>query len=396
VDIQNFSNTVPDVITPQKRIVILTADAGFGHRSAANAISAALAEMHPSGCQVFILNPHDDPRVPGFLRDGQASYDKVVRENRELHKFNYVASDNPVTGPLYDGLLSILLFDALKDILTLYRPDAVITTYLQYHPALESLYRRMEDPPPLITVVTDLTDVHRMWFCDTSTLCLVPTIEVHNQAIMNGLDPQKVIITGIPVNPNLAKPVVDKCTAREAIGLQPDRFTPLIVGSKRVRGLGEVIDAINLSSLPVQPVIITGGDAELYEQLSRAEWKKSVALYDYIPDIAPLLQIADCVISKAGGLIVSEALACGLPLLLIDVLPGQEVGNLQYVLAGEAGEAVAGPEEAIRLLARWADRGNGEFRKCQENAIRLGRPDSAYRAAHLAWEAAARQIQRSA
>src|SRR5512133_3868281 len=112
------------MMRPQKRILFLTADTGFGHRSAANAVSAALAETHPADCQVFILNPLDDPRVPAFLRESQAGYDRVVRENRDLHKFTYVASDNPVTGPIYDGLLSVLLSEPLKEIFSHYQPDA--------------------------------------------------------------------------------------------------------------------------------------------------------------------------------------------------------------------------------------------------------------------------------
>ncbi len=378
-------------MTDQKRIVILTSDAGFGHRSAANAISAALTEMHPQDCQVFILNPHDDPRVPGFLRDTQSGYDKVVRENRELHILSYAASDNPVTGPLYDGLVSILLSEPLRDLLARYRPDAVVNTYLQYHPPLENLYQRMDDPPPLLTVITDLTDVHRMWFSQVTDLCLVPTIEVYDQAVQSGIEPEKVIVTGIPVNPALTKPAADIRAAREAFCLRPDVFTPLVLGSKRVRGLWEVIEKINASALPVQLAIITGGDTDLYEQLKQVAWKKPVILCDYVQDIAPFLQIADCVISKAGGLVVSEALACGLPLVLVDVLPGQEDGNLEYVVAGGAGEQVEGPDRAVQLLARWTGEESGEYRLRRKNARRLGRPDSAYRVAQLAWEAAVRK-----
>ena len=93
---------------------------------------------------------------------------------------------------------------------------------------------------------------------------------------------------------------------------------------------------MNDSPVPVQLAVITGGDADLYARLSRIAWRKPVALFDYLPDIAPLLQIADCVISKAGGLVVAEALACGLPLLLVDALPGQEQGNRQYVVVAAA------------------------------------------------------------
>ena len=62
-----------------KRILILTADYGYGHRSAANAIAAALQEMYGEDCSVEIVNPMDDPRAPAVLRDGVNVYDKLVR-----------------------------------------------------------------------------------------------------------------------------------------------------------------------------------------------------------------------------------------------------------------------------------------------------------------------------
>ncbi len=62
-----------------KRVLILTADAGFGHRSAANAVKAALEELFDECCQVEIVNPLDDPRTPFFLRDSQADYDTIIK-----------------------------------------------------------------------------------------------------------------------------------------------------------------------------------------------------------------------------------------------------------------------------------------------------------------------------
>lgn len=79
-----------------KHILILTADYGYGHRSAANAIADALQETHGDYCSVEIVNPMDDPSVPVFLRDGENGYDKIVRAAPDLYKLGYDIGDTRV------------------------------------------------------------------------------------------------------------------------------------------------------------------------------------------------------------------------------------------------------------------------------------------------------------
>jgi len=80
----------------EKRIIILTSDAGFGHRSASNAIKAALEELSKEKCQVDIINPLEDKRTPFFLRDSQEDYDRIVREMPKLYQLGYEATDDTV------------------------------------------------------------------------------------------------------------------------------------------------------------------------------------------------------------------------------------------------------------------------------------------------------------
>ena len=83
-----------------KKILILTADAGFGHRSAANAVAAALKEQYAEQVEALILNPLDDKRTPFFLRDSQSDYDRIVRNVPELYRLGYEASDAPIPGTI--------------------------------------------------------------------------------------------------------------------------------------------------------------------------------------------------------------------------------------------------------------------------------------------------------
>ncbi len=82
-----------------KHILILTADAGFGHRSAANAIAEALQDTHGNECTYEIVNVLDDERTPRLLRDSQSDYDRIAREMPDVYKFGYEATDSTAPAP---------------------------------------------------------------------------------------------------------------------------------------------------------------------------------------------------------------------------------------------------------------------------------------------------------
>jgi 1,2-diacylglycerol 3-beta-galactosyltransferase len=97
---------------------------------------------------------------------------------------------------------------------------------------------------------------------------------------------------------------------------------------------------------------------------------------------------ADFIVCKAGGLIVSESLAVGLPLLLAEALPGQETGNASYVVQGGGGMLVNDPTEALVQVFHWLDKGRAELEVTAARARALGRPDAAMRVAERALEVA--------
>jgi 1,2-diacylglycerol 3-beta-galactosyltransferase len=113
-----------------KRILILTADYGYGHRSAAQAIAQALQETHGEDCMVEIVNPLDDPRAPVFLRDGGNGYDRIVREAPELYRLSYRASESRFAGILINGSWTLMMFNILRDLLLEKQPDVIVCTYL--------------------------------------------------------------------------------------------------------------------------------------------------------------------------------------------------------------------------------------------------------------------------
>ncbi len=374
-----------------KHILILTADAGFGHRSAAKAIAAALQETHGSDCTVEIVNPIEHERVPAILRDNPADYDRWVREMPGLYKVGYEVSDTAAPSAMIAGAMTLMLYEALQDLVQRCQPDAIVTTYEFYQAPLAAIYTASRQHIPLLTVVTDLAPVHRLWFDQVADLCLAGSPAVADQAIENGLAPDKVKVTGIPVHPRLAHQERPRAAIQAELGWAagPDLTTVLAVGSKRVGHLAEVVRALNHSGLPLQLVLVAGGDDELYQQFQSTQWHVPAHVYNFVDDMPALMHAADCIVCKAGGLMVTESLACGLPILLTDVIEGQETSNARYVVEGGAGELAQSPIEGLESMCHWLANGGAQLAQRAENAGRLGRPRAAHDVAELAWAAAA-------
>jgi 1,2-diacylglycerol 3-beta-galactosyltransferase len=103
-----------------------------------------------------------------------------------------------------------------------------------------------------------------------------------------------------------------------------------------------------------------------------------------------LMKAADFIVCKAGGLIVTESLAGGLPVMLIDVTPGQEEGNADYILTNGAADLARSPLAALEILSHWLADDQALLKERAQAARTLGRPESAYTIADHIWAAAER------
>lgn len=377
-----------DLNGQRRKVLILTADAGFGHRSAANAVAAALNILYGDQCEVVIANPLEDRRAPFFLRDSQSDYDKLVRNMPELYRFGYDASDASVPVAIAEQALTVLLFEVIRDVIRTHRPDVILSTYPLYQAPLRAVMTISRRPIPLIVTITDLATVHRLWFFNNVDRLMVPTQIVRDLALNYGLLPEQIQVTGIPVNPIVAQETRSPREIREALGWRTDMITMLAVGSRRVDRLLDTVNVINHFGRPIQVVVVAGKDADLYRELREMEWHVPVHLYEYVADVPTFMKAADFVVCKAGGLVITESLACGRPMMLIDVIPGQETGNADYVVENGAGDLVREPMEVLEAMAHWMYNNGALLRHRRQNARSLGRPNAAFEVANAVWLAA--------
>lgn len=372
----------------KKRILILSSDAGFGHRSSALAIAAALDEKYNDLCQIEVVNPLNERYVPALLRRSQQNYDRIVRDRPEIYQLGYQLNDLAGISTMLSGSLTLLLYQGMRLILQKFKPDAVVVTFPLYHSALNACYALANRHIPTITVVTDLAEVHRLWFHRVADICAVATERVAAVAYQRRFEANKVQITGLPVHPAFARKPADKLGLRQQLGWEPTKTTILAVGSKRVGKLVEFLRPLNIPHLPIQLAVVTGGDDAAYRELQQTVWQMPTHLYNFVENMPQLMQAADCLVSKAGGLILTEGLACGLPQIVIDAIPGQETGNLDYVVGNGVAAFAPKPEQLRETVARWLGEDGRLLHEHAQNALRLGRPYAAYSVAALVWEAA--------
>ncbi|MEN6410993.1 MAG: glycosyltransferase, partial [Anaerolineaceae bacterium] len=377
----------------KKRILILTADAGYGHRSAANALAQSFDMQYGSACECRIVNPVFEKSAPVFLRNSQLNYDRTVMQSPGFYRFTYEASDSMEISALVHQTMGMLLYKSMREMVTDYRPDAVITTYHSYEAAFDAVKASKKMKTPFFCVVTDLTNVHKLWFRRTPDRLFVGSDTIQKEAIACGYPPEKITVSGIPVNPAIAHETRSKPEIRRSLGWDESLPTLLIIGSRRVQHLAEDLRAIQSAGLPLQVAVITGGDDEQYQQLHQTSWKMPVYLYPFVKNVPEMMLAADMLASKAGGLVIAEGLACGLPILLIDALPGQEAGNVDFVCNNRVGQYVPAPDDLTNALQNWLAEDQRRMKEFSSRAGQFGKPHAADQIARMIWEAAQLQPQ---
>ncbi len=331
------------------RYLLLHASVGSGHRSAANALAEALDRLPDSEVRV---EDTLDYASPIFSAAYSRSYLELSQRAPLIWQMFYESMDTTDSdwAPLRDrmrGLVAELAITKLKDLIRDYAPAAIICTH--FLPA-ELLMRLKLDGSmrvPTYTVITDHA-VHSQWITPGVDGYFVASEFPRKLMIERDVPAAIIHATGIPVNPAVTAPK-DPAEMRRKHNLPASGAVLTLFGggllSQRVR---RVVEGIAALGQPGLLLVVAGRNAELPAALAGLESGPHMQLrvlehIDYVDD---LVVASDLVITKAGGLIVSEVLARGAPLLVIDPIPGQEEWNADFLVSSGA---------ALQLrLVEWA------------------------------------------
>jgi 1,2-diacylglycerol 3-beta-galactosyltransferase len=361
----------------KKRFLILTSDSGFGHRSAARSVQKALETLAPEQVDVLIINPILETDMPKLWQQMETGYDTRVKNSPRLYRFTYEISDSPQMSKLAGDALAILLQKNIMQLIEIYKPDAILSTNPMFNTPVGSILDGEDLTTPFYTVVTDLANVHSMWFTSGPDKYYVASEWVLRKGLESKVPLEKIMITGIPVDPDFSLIDDKREQLYEKLGVARGYSNILFVGSVRVENILENLMCLRDVKYPIQAIVITGRDHNLYGKLQEINFDFPVVLRDFVTNMPEWMAVADVLVTKAGGLILSEGMAKGLPIMLIDYLPGQEEGNVRYLLAHQAGSLVTNPFELTSVFNFWLENDCQRLKTVAANSKALGHPDSA-------------------
>ena len=356
-----------------KRILFLFSDTGGGHRAATNAIIEGLELEYPGQFQTTMVD-FLRSYSPTPLRYSPEIYPGFSRL-KHTWKFSYEASNGPRRSRAVDRMAYPYIRRSAQRLIAENPADLVVSVHPFGSMVIPRAIRR--NPIPYVTVVTDMVTTHAFWYLSGPDLIIVPTDQAKNRGIRLGTPASKIQVLGQPVSPSFSELADSKQQLRAEFGWEDDLPVVLLVGGGDGMGpVRRVARAINEARLPVRLAVICGRNEDLAKDLAKVRWKIPHNIYGFTQMMSRYMKAADIFATKAGPGSISEAFISGLPIVMYACLPGQEEGNVDYVLDGKAGLWTPHPDsvvEAVRYLAT-----DATVRAEMSAASRsLARPDAA-------------------
>jgi 1,2-diacylglycerol 3-beta-galactosyltransferase len=280
--------------------------------------------------------------VKGPFRNLPKQY-MFLQRNPTLWKLTWFYGVFPLSRCITEEFSYWIAHERVKQAFLMYRPDLIVSV----HPLCQTLPLRIlkdmgiRERIPFVTVVTDLGSAHPLWFHKDVDICFVPTDRVRDIARRCGVSINKIRQYGLPVRPAFWKESRDKVAVRNELGLEQAPTILIVGGGDGMSAVGRVARALacRLSEefSYAQLVIICGRNVALQEELSRMHWPLPVHVKGFVNNMSEWMTASDCIVTKAGPGTIAEALIRGLPIFLYGFLPGQEAGNVPFVVENGVG-----------------------------------------------------------
>ena len=373
-----------------KQILIISASAGAGHTMAAKAVEQVFKESYKDEFHV----QHID-----LLQFSTALYKMLYHDvylymsskQPQLYGYIYTESDRIKRQKKPDFLwrwMDSLNSRKFINFILENHWDIIVTTHFLPVQLIASLKKRHRMETPLMTVTTDY-GLHSYWFSTECEHYVVADEDSRRHLMAVGIDGLRVHPFGIPVMPVFARKKNRRALLAK-YGLDPSLTTVLLLsGGFGVSPIEHVVTDLERVKSPFQLVAIAGRNRKLLVHLRDMAKKLPYPLrpVGFTDQMDEYMKASDLVITKPGGLTTAEALACGLPMLVINPIPGQEDMNSDMVLENGAGakamHPVDVPDKVQQIL-----QAPGRLAAMRKAAAVLGKPDAAEKTARLIAEVA--------
>lgn len=369
------------MVNESNTILILSASYGGGHNQVARALTEAIQMQDPSMNVITI--DYCDLLLPFISRLSQFSYYQSMRcfPVGVGYGIYYQATGKIATDSFWQRWMNNLGYSELTALIERLNPRIVISTFPIPSGVLSQMKESGVLKVPAITVITDIC-VHNQWIHPYTDLYIVGDQEVADGLVERGVSRGKIAVTGIPILPSFSQNF-DLEQIRQEFEIKPKEKVILFMGGSQglfmTTRFSQIFDSLDNNT---KVIIITGSNTELYEKLKNSLSSSKVKIMNYVEKMAGLMQLADVLITKCGGITVSEALATGLPMIIYKPMPGQEAMNADYLWRHRAAIIVKSEHRlhnAIKCMISDKD-----FReRFRRNCLKLGSPNSSELSAAL-------------
>ena len=361
------------------KVLILSASAGAGHLRAAEAIEKAVIEKQAAR---EVRNVDALEYTNKLFRTLYSkAYLELVNAAPDVLGWLYDQLDKPWRNERRRLALDKLNTRPFVKMLEQYQPDIAVCTHFLPAEIISWLKAKHRVGCRQAIVVTDL-DVHAMWLCHHYEQYFVAMDETREHLAALGIPPDKITVSGIPIDPVFARPK-DRRQMRIKHDLDPDRTTILVsAGGFGVGPIEKVMSALLQLRHAAQIVVICGRSEKLRRKMERIAQRQpagnaTLKIIGYTTEMDEYMAAADLAVGKPGGLTSSEALASGLVLVIVNPIPGQEERNSDHLL--EEGAAIRCnnlPVLAYKIDSLLDD--PVRLAAMRANVRRLARPRAAY------------------
>ena len=364
----------------QPRVLLLSASSGAGHVRAAQALEKAFNSR--GDCVVEHIDAMEYASKL-FQRIYDKAYISMVRRAPDLMGVLYDRTDQP-----WNNMKPRLAFDRLNTapmvrLLKRVQPDLCVSTHFLPAEIIAWLTAKKKLQAKSAIVVTDY-DVHAMWLCKTVHRYFVALDESVEYLAQVGVPRQIIRTTGIPIDPVFAT-AVDRAEVRRKLGLDSEATVLLVAaGGYGVGPMEQLVGALLNLKRKWQIVAIAGKSEKLRQRMEKLAEKsgtlesgaKRLIPVGFTQEMDRYMAAADLLVGKAGGLTTSEALARGLPMALIEPIPGQEERNADHLLEEGAAIRCNNFPAAAWKIAKLLD-DSGRLASMRGAARAMGRPNAA-------------------
>ncbi len=319
------------------KVLIMSVTAGEGHNSTAKAMKNEF-ESRGVDCEILDTINYVSPAIATFIAEG---YLLITEKAKGAYKLGYELAEkrkNILKDYSPMELLNMIFTDELRDVFREDTFDAVVFT----HPFAGMMLGLMKKKYGLtlytVGILTDFT-FHPYWEnCTGNDYVVIPDRLLAYQGRRKGFRDEQMLPLGIPINPKFSQKM-SKTEARRELGLTFGEEKKMILVMGGSMGYGNIAETVrHIDTLEVEGdfhmYVVCGNNEEAKAEVGALEGtlKHGITVVGFVNYIATLMDAADCIVTKPGGLTTSESMAKGLPMVIVNPIPGQEQRNAEFLV----------------------------------------------------------------